>query len=114
MDQPIGCRRPWEHARRVRRWGLTGLLVVWGLILADHACVVAAEQTDRGGTMSWAVHESRPHFAIHGDGSSILAQPVGPLDHSLLTFDVYQHEKIVGDLAERWEVAPDGQQITCA
>jgi hypothetical protein len=47
MDQPVGCRRPWEHARRVGRWGLTVLLVVWGLILADHACVVAAEQADR-------------------------------------------------------------------
>jgi hypothetical protein len=49
MDQPMGCRRLWEHARRVGRWGLTGLLVIGGLILADHAGVVAAEQPSKGG-----------------------------------------------------------------
>jgi peptide/nickel transport system substrate-binding protein len=112
MYQPIGCRRPWEHARRVARWGLTVLLVVWGLAVVDYAPVVAAEPPDKGGSILWAVHESMPHFDIHADGSYILAQPVGPLYNSLLTFDLYNNEKIVGDLAERWEVAPDGKQIT--
>ena len=37
---------------------------------------------------------------------------MGPIYNGLLTFDVYDNEKIVGDLAERWEVAPDGKQIT--
>jgi peptide/nickel transport system substrate-binding protein len=114
MYQPVGYRRPWEHARRVGRWGLTMLLVILGLTLAAHEGVVAAESPDRGGTVIWAVHETMPHFDIHGDGSYILAQPVGPLYNSLLTFDVYDNEKIVGDLAERWEVAPDGKQITFA
>jgi peptide/nickel transport system substrate-binding protein len=112
MYQPVGCRRPWEHARRVARWGLTVLLVVWGLAVVDYAPVVAAEPPDKGGSILWAVHESMPHFDIHADGSYILAQPVGPLYNSLLTFDLYNNEKIVGDLAERWEVAPDGKQIT--
>jgi peptide/nickel transport system substrate-binding protein len=112
MYQPVGCRRPWEHARRVARWGLTVLLVVWGLAVVDDAPVVAAEPPDKGGSILWAVHESMPHFDIHADGSYILAQPVGPLYNSLLTFDLYNNEKIVGDLAERWEVAPDGKQIT--
>jgi peptide/nickel transport system substrate-binding protein len=114
MDQAVDCKRPWGHAQRVERWGLTVLLIVWGLTMVNHAYVVAAEQTDRGGTITWAVHESMPHFDIHGDGSYILAQPVGPLYNSLLTFDLYNDEKIVGDLAERWEVAPDGKQITFA
>jgi peptide/nickel transport system substrate-binding protein len=114
MDQPVGDRRSWEHARRVGRWGLTGLLVILGLMLAAHEGVVAAESPDRGGTVIWAVHETMPHFDIHVDGSYILAQPVGPLYNSLLTFDLYDNEKIVGDLAERWEMAPDGKQITFA
>ncbi len=114
MHQPVGCRRPWEHARRVGRWALTVLLVVLGLTLVAHECVVAAEQPDRGGTIIWAVHEGMPSFDIHAEGSYILAQPVGPLYNSLLTFDLYNNEKIVGDLAERWEVAPDGKQITFA
>ena len=48
------------------------------------------------------------------EGTYIAAQPIGPLYNGLLTFDVYDNEKIVGDLAERWEIAPDGKQITFA
>jgi peptide/nickel transport system substrate-binding protein len=114
MYQPVGCKRPWGHAQSLGHWGLTLLLVVWGLTMVNHAYVVAAEQTDRGGTVTWAVHEGMPHFDIHADGTYILAQPVGPLYNSLLTFDLYNNEKIVGDLAERWEVTPDGKQITFA
>jgi len=55
-----------------------------------------------------------PDFDIHYQGSYIVAQPIGPIYNGLLTFDVYNNEKIVGDLAERWEIAPDGKQITFA
>jgi peptide/nickel transport system substrate-binding protein len=111
MDRPVGCRRPWEYPRRLGRWGYTVLLVL-GLTLVAHTDVVAAEQPDRGGTVIWAVHEGMPSFDIHYEGSYIAAQPVGPLYNGLLTFDVYNNEQIVGDLAERWEVAPDGKRIT--
>jgi peptide/nickel transport system substrate-binding protein len=115
MDQPVGCRKSWEHARRVGRWGLTVvLLVVWGLTLVDHACVVASEQPSKGGTIVWAVHEGMPDFDIHYQGTYIAAQPIGPIYNGLLTFDVYDNEKIVGDLAERWEIAEDGKLITFA
>jgi peptide/nickel transport system substrate-binding protein len=115
MDQPVRCRRPWDHTRHVGRWWLAVvLLLVWRLILVGPEWVLAAEQRDKGGTIIWAVHEGMPHFDIHIEGSYILAQPVGPLYNSLLTFDLYNHEKIVGDLAEHWEVAPDGKQITFA
>src|SRR5262245_27626586 len=115
MDHPVGCRKSWEHARCVGRWGLAvGLLVAWALILADHACVVAAELPTKGGTIVWAVHEGMPDFDIHYQGTYIAAQPIGPIYNGLLTFDVYDNEKIVGDLAERWEIAPDGKRITFA
>src|ERR1700752_4876599 len=114
MDQFIGCRRLWKQARHVGCSGLAVLLVVLGHTLVARTSVVAAERPDSGGTVIWAVHEGMPHFDIHVDGTYILAQPVGPLYNSLLTFDLYINEKIVGDLAERWEVAPDGKQITFA
>jgi peptide/nickel transport system substrate-binding protein len=105
--------RSWSIPPYVWLWRLTLLfLVVWGYTLGDDAPVGAAEQPDRGGTIVWAVHEGMPSFDIHMEGSYILAQPVGPLYNSLLTFDLYNNEKIVGDLAESWEVAPDGKQIT--
>jgi peptide/nickel transport system substrate-binding protein len=55
-----------------------------------------------------------PSFDLHYDNSYIVAQPIGPLYNGLLTFDVYHHEQIIGDLAERWDIAPDGTQITFA
>src|SRR5215470_2551618 len=107
--------RPWSVPLYVWLWRLTLLLlVVWGYSLGDGALVGAAEQPDSGGTIVWAVHEGMPDFDIHYTGSYVLAQPVGPLYNGLLTFDVYNNEKIVGDLAERWEIAPDGKQITFA
>ena len=111
----LPCRSQQGVLRGAGRCGrMLGLLVVLGLALAFSAPFNAAEQPDRGGTIVWAVHEGMPHFDIHVEGSYILAQPVGPLYNSLLTFDVYNNEKIVGDLAERWEIAPDGKQITFA
>src|SRR5262249_14548558 len=110
---------PWCRQRRVLRgaWlsGHTlGLLVVLGLVVAWQAPLHAAEQPSRGGTIVWAVHEGMPDFDIHYQGTYIAAQPIGPIYNGLLTFDVYDNEKIVGDLAERWEVSPDGKRITFA
>ena len=98
---------PWSSQQCVlhgawRSGHLRALLVVLGLVLAWQAPLPAAEQPDRGGTIVWAVHEGMPSFDIHMENSYILAQPVSPLYNSLLAFDVYDNEKIVGDLAERW------------
>jgi peptide/nickel transport system substrate-binding protein len=110
---------PWRRQRRVlhgawRSGHTLGLLVMVGLVLTWHAPLHAAEQVDRGGTIVWAVHESMPSFDLHYDNSYIVAQPIGPIYNGLLTFDVYHNEQIIGDLAERWDIAPDGKQITFA
>ena len=107
--------KSWSIPHHVWLWRLTLLcLAVLGYTLGDGTPAGAADQPSKGGTIVWAVHESMPHFDIHVEGSYILAQPVGPLYNSLLTFDLYNKEKIVGALAERWELAPDGKQITFA
>jgi peptide/nickel transport system substrate-binding protein len=90
------------------------LAVIFGLVVALQAPLDAAEQPSQGGTIVWAVHEGMPDFDIHYQGTYIAAQPIGPLYNGLLTFNVYDNEKIVGDLAERWEVADDGKRITFA
>src|SRR5262249_24414646 len=100
------------HAERSGRTLV--LLVVVGLILALQASLHAADQPSKGGTIVWAVHEGMPDFDIHYQNTYIAAQPIGRLYNGLLTFDVYDNEKIVGDLAEHWNVAPDGKQITFA
>jgi len=90
------------------------LLLVMGLSLSNRAPVYAADQPAKGGTILWAVHEGMPDFDIHYQGTYIAAQPIGPIYNGLLTFDVYDNEKIVGDLAERWEITEDGKQVTFA
>ncbi len=59
------------------------LSLLLGLLLLCWA-PLAAQAADRGGTITWAVHEGMPHFDMHFDGSYIIAQPVGPLYNSLL------------------------------
>jgi peptide/nickel transport system substrate-binding protein len=90
------------------------LLLLAGGYLGDGTPVGAAEQPSKGGTIVWAVHEGMPSFDITYEGTYIAAQPIGPIYNGLLTFDVYDNEKIVGDLAERWEITPDGKRITFA
>jgi peptide/nickel transport system substrate-binding protein len=107
--------RPWSVPLYVWLWRLTLLfLVVGGYTLGAAAPVGAAEQPSKGGTIVWAVHEGMPSFDISYEGTYIAAQPIGPIYNGLLTFDVYDNEKIVGDLAERWEITPDGKRITFA
>ncbi|MBM3223215.1 MAG: hypothetical protein FJZ47_05340 [Candidatus Tectomicrobia bacterium] len=98
-------RSPWWFR------GLLGLLSV-ALALGTQAPPSGATEPNKGGTIIYAVHEGMPTFDIHDETTYIAAQPIGPLYNGLLTFDVYDHEKIVGDLAERWEVTLDGKQIT--
>jgi peptide/nickel transport system substrate-binding protein len=86
---------------------LGGGFMSWG-----GAHVHAGEQPHKGGTVIWAVHESMPSFDMHYDTSYILAQPVGPIFNGLVTQDPYNNGKIIGDLAERWEIAEDGKRIT--
>jgi len=90
------------------------LVIVLGLVLTWQAPLDAADQPGKGGTILWAVHEGMPDFDIHYQGTYIVAQPIGPIYNGLLTIDMYDNEKIVGDLAERWEIAEDGKQITFA
>lgn len=85
-------------------------IVASGLVVAGVAS--AQEKVDKGGTIIYAVHESMPLFDLHRETSYIGAQPIGPLYNGLLAFDVYNKEKIVGDLAEKWDIAADGKRLT--
>jgi len=91
---------------------MLGLTVMLGLGPAGRSPVFAADRPDKGGTVVWAVHEYMPSFDIHYETSYIAIQPLGPLYNGLLTFDVYDNGKIVGDLAERWDIAEGGTRLT--
>jgi peptide/nickel transport system substrate-binding protein len=98
--------------RQVRNWGLALLVMMIGLGLATASARAAADTPDKGGTVIWAVHESMPSFDLHYETTYVAAQPVAPIYNGLLTFDVYDNEKIIGELAERWEIADEGKRLT--
>jgi peptide/nickel transport system substrate-binding protein len=107
------CRVDHARSRLPLRVGLMALLAAGLLALpTGGTAALAAEKPDRGGTIVWAVHESMPDFDIHYESSYIAAQPIGPLYNGLVTQDVYHNGKIVGDLAERWQISEDGKRIT--
>jgi peptide/nickel transport system substrate-binding protein len=81
------------------------------MFLSDGA-LHAGEQPHKGGIILWAVHESMPDFDTHYESSYIAAQPIGPIYNGLVTQDVYDDGRTVGDLAERWEIAEEGKRIT--
>lgn len=103
-----------QRHNRSRQFGkcLWGLLLACGLLCAPPTGQWAAAQPTQGGTIVYAVHESMPNFDIHYEATYIAVQPIAPLYNGLLTLDVYQDYRIVGDLAEGWDVAPDGKKIT--
>ena len=112
MGRYFECVKLWQATRLARHWGVPLLLLLCGLSLARSSTVVAAGKPDNGGTIVWAVHESMPTFDLHYETTYVAAQPITPIYNGLLTFDVYKNEEIVGDLAERWEVANEGKQLT--
>jgi peptide/nickel transport system substrate-binding protein len=89
-----------------------GALLLMALVAGRPPGALAADRPDQGGTVVWAVHEFMSSFDIHYDASYITGQPLAPLYNGLVTFDVYDNSKIVGDLAERWEVSHDRKRIT--
>ena len=107
-----------QSAGRRPGFRLSGVLalayvLVWGPSLMPLGSAVhAGEPPQKGGIVVWAVHESMPDFDTHYETSYIAAQPIGPIYNGLVTQDVYNNAKIVGDLAERWEISEDGQRIT--
>lgn len=99
-----------QRGLRIRQSSLLVVAVTMALVLGPG--VVAGSQPDRGGTIVWAVHEYMPSFDLHYETSYIAGQPLGPLYNNLVTLDVYDGNKIVGDLAERWDVAEGGTRLT--
>jgi peptide/nickel transport system substrate-binding protein len=97
----------------VSRLTLVNMLVMGlPLLLLGGGALHAGEQPHKGGNILWAVHESMPDFDTHYESSYIAAQPIGPIYNGLVTQDVYDNGRIIGDLAERWEISADGKRIT--
>ncbi|MEZ5818161.1 MAG: ABC transporter substrate-binding protein [Hyphomicrobiaceae bacterium] len=89
-------------------------MVATGALLAFAVAQPAAAQTPkRGGILQLAVVAEPPTTDCHATGTFAMVHPVAPQYSTLLKFvGDHAHQKIVGDLAESWEVAKDGMTYT--
>jgi peptide/nickel transport system substrate-binding protein len=71
-----------------------------------------AQQPERGGVLKFAVSAEPPNYDCHGATSFAFIHPVRPHYNTLLKFDEPNYPKVKGDLAQSWEVSPDGLTYT--
>jgi len=87
---------------------------VWMIALASIVipAAMAAEQPKAGGTLDFAVGETPPSFDGHRETTFAMIHPLAPHYSTLLRFDQENYPKIVGDVAEKWDVSKDGLTYT--
>lgn len=81
--------------------------------LALTGAMVHAQAPKKGGTLNFAVVAEPPTIDCHGVSTFAFAHPGRPHYSTLLKYSgQYDHMKIVGDLAESWEMSSDGLSYT--
>ncbi|HEU4370957.1 MAG TPA: ABC transporter substrate-binding protein, partial [Methylomirabilota bacterium] len=66
----------------------------------------------RGGTLRYAVHNAPAHFDVHQSGTVANIGPQSPMYDTLLRRSPKDGQTIIPDLAQRWEISPDGKRYT--
>jgi len=74
--------------------------------------VKADPAVKRGGTLRYSVHSASAHFDVHQSGTVANIGPQSPMYDTLIRRDPKDGQTIIPDLAERWQIAPDGKKYT--
>jgi peptide/nickel transport system substrate-binding protein len=91
-----------------------------GLVLASYLprrqvlaqTPTAAATPKAGGTLRYAILSAPAHFDVHQSGTVANMASQGPMYDNLIRRDPRDGQTIIPDLAERWEIAPDGKTYT--
>jgi peptide/nickel transport system substrate-binding protein len=76
------------------------------------AAAQPAVQPRSGGELTFIVGAEPPSFDGHRETTFAMIHPTAPHYSLLLKFDPENYPKVVGDLAESWNVSPDGLTYT--
>jgi peptide/nickel transport system substrate-binding protein len=79
---------------------------------AQDATVRPDPAAKRGGTLRYAVHNAPAHFDVHQSGTVANIGPQSPMYDTLLRRSPKDGQTIIPDLAQRWEISPDGKKYT--
>ena len=90
-----------------------GLIAAIGSVLVVGSTVALSQTPKKGGILNYALTTEPPHYDCHGNTLWRLAGGVVAL-LSAPTKDAgdWREPKIVGDVAENWEIASDGRTFT--
>jgi len=72
----------------------------------------AADQPRSGGTLTMWTQGDPPNFDLHQNSTFMVNWAMAPCYNQIVQFDPLDPTKIIPDLAERWEMAPDGKSYT--
>ncbi|MBI2886834.1 MAG: ABC transporter substrate-binding protein [Chloroflexi bacterium] len=74
----------------------------------------AVQAVKRGGVLVIPIGSAAdpPSFDLHQESTSATSSTAGPLYDNLIVLDPLRPSEIVPDLAERWELSPDGKTYT--
>jgi peptide/nickel transport system substrate-binding protein len=107
-----------DRRRFLKRTGVAGAFVL-GSRLARPARASAQDATlrpdpaaKRGGTLRYGVHNAPAHFDVHQSGTVANIGPQSPMYDTLLRRSPKDGQTIIPDLAQRWEISPDGKKYT--
>jgi ABC-type transport system substrate-binding protein len=83
-----------------------------GVAAAQDATVRPDPAAKRGGTLRYGVHNAPAHFDVHQSGTVANIGPQSPMYDTLLRRSPKDGQTIIPDLAQRWEISPDGRKYT--
>src|SRR5436189_166496 len=66
-----------------------------------------AQQPKKGGTLNFAISAETPHYDNHGSDTYATLHFAAPFYSTLLRFNLDKFPEVQGDLADKWDVAPD-------
>src|SRR5688572_24738343 len=92
---------------------VTGWSIATSGVLAMLATSSSVAQTPKkGGTLNFSVVAEPPNYDCHGSTTFALIHPIAPHYSLLVKFDGKDYPKVVGDLAESWQISPDNLAYT--
>ena len=83
-----------------------------GPALAQDATFRPDPGAKRGGTLRYGILTAAAHFDVHQSGTVANIGPQSPMYDTLLRRSPTDGQTIIPDLAQRWEISPDGKRYT--
>ncbi|MBI2910045.1 MAG: ABC transporter substrate-binding protein [Chloroflexi bacterium] len=72
----------------------------------------AADQPRYGGILNISVYDDPPSLDAHQETSAVTLWAIGGVYNGLTQYDPLQNDKVIPDLAEKWDVNPQGTSYT--